>query len=68
MDHRYIVTSKVRTRRQVPGTSLREIQMIEDLYGEVNTTFDVNQVLAYNNIFSHNIYFPLQNSKIYIKK
>jgi hypothetical protein len=68
MDHHHLVTAKSRMRNHTPQTSLRQIQMIEDLYGETNIKFDATQVLAMNNIFSPDVYFPLQGTNKYIKK
>lgn len=64
MDHRYIVTAKVRNRKQFPGTSLREFQMLEDLYGIQPFRFDLQSVLARNNAFSPDVYFPLESKKL----
>jgi len=66
MDHQHIVTAKCRMRGQFTQPSLRQIQMIEDLYGETHIKFDITHVLATNNIFSPDVYFPLNNR--YIKK
>lgn len=60
MDYRTAITAKVRSRTQFPGTSLREIQLIEDLYGETHITYDPTQVLAYNNAFTNDVHFPLK--------
>ena len=50
MKHQYIVTAKTRARRQFPGTTLREVQMIEDLYGHTHIKFEPTDFLVYNNI------------------
>jgi hypothetical protein len=55
-------------RNQFPQYSLRQAQMIEDLYGETHIKFDVTHVLATNNVFSPDVYFPLQGTNKYIKK
>ncbi len=68
MDHHNIVTAKSRMRNQFPALTLRQVQMVEDLYGETHIKFDVTHVLATNNIFSPDVYFPLQGSNKYIKK
>lgn len=68
MDHHHIVTAKSRMRGQFTQPSLRQVQMIEDLYGENHIKFDMTHVLAYNNMFTPDVYFPLQGNNKYIKK
>lgn len=64
MDHRFIVTAKVHSRNQFPRVSLREVQLVEDLYGFVQA----EPILTYNNVFPNGTYFPLEGTTKYIKK
>jgi len=68
MEHSYLVTAKVRTRYPIPKQSLREVQLIEDIYGQHPTMYGPTDVLVYNNTIPHNIYFPLEGTRKYIKK
>lgn len=63
MDHRGLVTTKVRTRSQYPTTSLREVTTLEDLYQIPPMRFDLSEVLARNPVFAHDIYFPFQRTQ-----
>lgn len=60
MDHQFIVTAKTRTRKQVPQTTLREVQSLEDLYGLQYFDTDIPYVLARNKIFTEKVYFPIK--------
>lgn len=67
MDHRFIVTAKVHSRKQFPTTTLREVQMLEDIYGMQYVIIDPQPIYAHNKIYTTKIFFPL-NSLEYIKK
>lgn len=68
MDHHPIITAKVRTRRQFPGKTLRDMQMLEAIYGVSPIEIDVAPALARNKAGSDNFYFPLQSMVLPIKK
>lgn len=62
MDHIHIVTAKVRTRHQFPRQSLREYQMLENIYGITPAAYDLEEFLAHNTIDSDKFVFPSEVS------
>lgn len=64
MDHRSLVTTKLRSRSQYKKSSLRETQLLEDIYGFPPTKLDVSDLMSRVGVLDTLKYFPLQLSNI----